>query len=278
MASPDDDALVKPVVLAVSAFLDAVLRDDVPAITAGLTEQSLQRVGLAVFGTGALGVALGLAAQPHQVGLTSVEAGDGVAVAEVRGQNEVGDDVSASTVMLAHEAGAWKVDDIWPVPADCEFDPDLILEPTVLFYNGQAQLPIASGAVLDAVEAVLVPGLQRAGLGLQMLVQGVALWRAFRGGGAVPGDAALWAAVTHLAVLAVAAVDPNPQQVAEAYGVPMEDVAAGFGQLASRLGFGGEAEQAPPPPASSGLVDLSGRPLLPSGSQAARGGIILPGR
>src|ERR1035437_3613330 len=168
MTSPDDDALVKPVVLAVSAFLDSVLRDDVPAITAGLTEQSLQRVGLAVFGTGALGVALGLASQPHQVGLTSVEAGDGVAVAEVRGQNEAGDDVSASTVMLAQEAGAWKVDDIWPVPADCEFDPDLILEPTVLFYNGQAQLPIASGAVLDAVEAVLVPGLQRAGLGLQM--------------------------------------------------------------------------------------------------------------
>jgi hypothetical protein len=278
MSTPEEEALVGPIVDIVTSFLDAVLKDDETSVAQRLTSESLKRIGLSVFGLDAISIPMGLAAKPHQLGLTSVEVGDGVALVEIRGRSAAGDDASVCTVILASEMGDWRVEDIWPVPADCDFTVDSVLEPTVMFYNGQAQLSISQSAELDFVERVLIPALQADGLGLHMIEQGVKIWRAFSEGHPVEGEAQAWAAGVHLAVLALVDADPDPGDLALRYAVPEEVVAACFMQIANRLGFDRLDEEEAPVERPSGLIDLAGRPIPPSGGadRGRGGGIILP--
>jgi hypothetical protein len=265
----------------VSALLDAVLRGDGSAITASLAPESLLGVGMAIFGMDALAVPLGLANRPQSMGLTSVQAANDLAVAEVSGRDEQDRDSSVASIFLVRSGNGWQVADIWPVPADYDLDVEHIAEPTVLFYTGQLQLTVTPDADLDEVESTLVPSLQRNGLGLHLIERSVHLWRMFKleeeTGSAPP---TIWAAALHFAALAIDGQDPDPEQVASQYGIPAEVMVERFMQLVSRMGFSPEEEAAPPPPAASGLVDLSGRPLSskrPGENRHPHGGIILPG-
>jgi hypothetical protein len=280
MNTPEEEALVGPIVDTVTALLEGVLQEDAGAVARKLSAESLKRVGLSLFGLDAVSIPMGLAAKPHQMGLSAVEVADGVAVVEVRGRDADERDVSVCSVILGNQGMEWKVDDIWPVPADTDFSVDAVLEPTVLFYNGQLQLEVANPDNLDAVEAVLVAGLQSSGLGLHTIEQGVRLWRAFSGGSEPPEDATGWAAGAHLAALALDDASPDPDAVAAHYGVPLDLLVACFMEIASKLGFEMGEETSPPAvERPSGLVDLSGRPISPSGGPGPGrpSGIILPG-
>jgi hypothetical protein len=278
MSSRPEEALAQPVVAPVTEMIDAVVQDDLPAVLDLLSEKSLKREGLSLFGMSAMGIPLGLAASPRQLGLSMAEIGDDVAVAEVRGRNEQGDDVSVSTVVLASERGAWKVDDIWPVPADLDFTVDVILEPTVMFYNGEAQLEIQHADELDPTDRLLVSGLQADGLGLHLLEHGLRFWHSLRDDGGVSGDMEVWAAAVHMCVLALDGIEPDPDALSKAYGVPTTDITDRFIDIARRLGLSGEEPQQPVQPVQkpSGLVDPYGRPLPPSGGSTTASGIILP--
>ncbi len=276
MSSRQEEAQVAPVVAPVTALIDAVLHDDVPAVLQLLSAKSLKREGLSLFGMSAIGIPLGLAANPQQVGLSMAEIGDDLAVAEVRGRNENGDDVSVSTVVLTSERGTWKIDDIWPVPADLDFSVDVILEPTVMFYNGEAQLDILHPEQLEAGDKLLIGGLQSDHLGLHMLEQGIRFWRALREDQVLAGDVRIWAAAVHMSVLALDGLEPDLDELSEMYGVPAKAITERFIEIATRLGA--QAEDSPPPPVQrpSGLVDPYGRPLSQSSGPVSSGGIILP--
>lgn len=282
MATPEEDALVRQIMETVAAVLDAVLRDDRAVVAAHLAPESLLGVGLDLFGMDALAVPLGLAGRPQSMGLTSVQASDDMAVAEVSGRDAQDQNTSIASVFLNRSAGVWQVGDIWPVPADSDLDLDQIAEPTVLFYTGQLQLTPVADAHMDDVEALLLPALQEDGLGLHLIERAVHLWRLFRAGnGASSAPPAAWAAALHFTVLAMDEQDPDPGPIAARYGVPTESVVERFMQLISNLGFAPEGDTAPaPPPRPSGLVDLSGRPISsgrPGEDRPPRGGIILPG-
>jgi hypothetical protein len=284
MATPEEEALARQITETVASLLDGVLRDDKGAVAAHLAPEGLIGVGLTLFGMDALAVPLGLANRPHALGLTSVQASEGLAVAEVAGRDVNDRDTSICTIYLAQAGADWQVADIWPVPADYDLDIEGIAEPTVLFYTGQLQLTLAPDAELDDVEAVLVPALQRSGLGLHLIERGVHLWRLFKAAEAPPAAApTVWAAALQFAVMAMDNQDPDPELVAAQYGVPPELVVERFMQLVTQMGFspeGATSEQPQPPPAASGLVDLSGRPLSsdrPGENRHSRGGIILPG-
>jgi hypothetical protein len=224
----------------------------------------------------ALAVPLGLAASPQQIGLSMAEIGDDMAVAEVRGRTEQGDDVSVSTVVLVSADSAWKVDDVWPVPADLDFTVDVILEPTVRFYNGEMQLEIQSPESLDPTDMLLVNGLQQDGLGLHMVEHGLRFWHTLRAGMTVTGDLRVWAAAVHMCVLALDGIEADPASLAANYGVSPQAVTERFVQIAQHLGMMAEEDAPPPPQRGSGLVDPYGRPLPPSGGTTTPGGIILP--
>jgi hypothetical protein len=280
MNTPEEEALVGPIVDTVTALLEGVLQEDAGAVARKLSAESVKRVGLSLFGLDAVSIPMGLAAKPHQMGLSAVEVAEGVAVVEVRGRDADDRDVSVCSVILGNQGMEWKVDDIWPVPADTDFSVDAVLEPTVLFYNGQLQLEVVSPENLDAVEVALVAGLQSSALGLHVIEQGVRLWRAFSGGHEPPEDARGWAAGVHLAVLALDDASPDPDEVASHYGVPVEVLVACFMEIAARLGFEMEEQQQPPAvERPSGLLDVTGRPISPSGGSGSGrpGGIILPG-
>jgi hypothetical protein len=281
MATPEEEALAREIMETVSALLDAVLRGDGSAVADSLAPESLLGVGMAIFGMDALAVPLGLANRPQSMGLTSVQAADDLAVAEVSGRDEQDRDSSVASIFLVRSGDGWQVADIWPVPSDYDLDVEHIAEPTVLFYTGQLQLTVAPDADLDEVESTLVPSLQRNGLGLHLIERSVHLWRMFKledGAGSAPPT--VWAAALHFAALAIDGQDPDPEQVASQYGIPAEAMVERFMQVVSRMGFSPEEEAAPPPPAASGLVDLSGRPLSakrPGENRHPHGGIILPG-
>jgi hypothetical protein len=280
MNTPEEEALVGPIVDTVTALLEGVLQEDAGAVARKLSAESVKRVGLSLFGLDAVSIPMGLAAKPHQMGLSAVEVAEGVAVVEVRGRDADDHDVSVCSVILGNQGMEWKVDDIWPVPADTDFSIDAVLEPTVLFYNGQLQLEVANPENLDAVEVALVAGLQANRLGLHVIEQGVRLWRTFSGGLEPPEDARGWAAGVHLAVLALDEASPDPDTVAAHYGVPVEILVSCFMEIAARLGFEMEEQQRQPVvERPSGLLDVSGRPISPSsGSGPGRpSGIILPG-
>ena len=275
MSSRPEEALAEPVVAPVTGLIDAVLHDDVAAVLSLLSEKSVKREGLSLFGMSALAIALGFAANPQQVGLSMAEIGDDLAVAEVRGRNEQGDDVSVSTVVLTSEQGVWKIDDIWPVPADLDFTVDVILEPTVKFYNGEMQLEIQNADALDPADRLLVSGLQADGLGVHMLEHGLRFWHTFRFGHGIAGDIRVWAAAAHMCVLALEGVEGDPGALAETYGVSAREIAERFVEIAQYLGATAD-EEPPPVQQGSGLVDPFGRPLPPSGGSARPSGIILP--
>ncbi len=270
------EAIAEPVVTPVTALIDAVLHDDVPAALAVLSERSIKREGVALFGMSALGVPLGLAANPKQIGLSMAEVGEEMAVAEVRGRDAQDEDVSVSTVVLRSENGAWMVDDIWPVPADLDFTVDVILEPTVMFYNGQMQLELEHPEEIDSADKLLLAKLQADGAGLHMLEQGLRFWHALRRDLNPAADVTAWLAATHMCVLALDGIEADPDEVAKQYGVPAKQVTDRFMEIARRLS-NPEGEPAQPVQQSSGLVDPYGRPLPPSGGSVRPSGIILPG-
>jgi hypothetical protein len=279
MSTPEEEALVGPIVDTVTSLLEGVLQDDSEAVARQFSPESLKLVGLSLFGLDAIGIPMGLAAKPHQLGLTAVEVGDGVAVVEIRGRDDSEQDVSVCSVILASNGTEWRIEDIWPVPADCDFTVESVLEPTVLFYNGQLQLELANPDSLNAVERILVAGLQANGVGLHLIEQGVRIWRTFSEGVEEPADKEAWAAGIHLTVLALDDAGPDPNILAEYYGVPVDSVVSSFMEIAGRLGF--EPEEQPKSPEvsrPSGLLDLSGRPIPPSDGpgQDGSGGIILP--
>jgi hypothetical protein len=261
-------------------LLEGVLGDDAAAVARKLAPDSLKRVGLSLFGLDAIGIPMGLAAKPHQLGLTAVEVGDGAAVVEIRGRDDKEQDVSVCSVILGSHGTEWRVDDIWPVPSDCDFTVETVLEPTVLFYNGQMQLELANPESLDEVERLLVAGLQAQGLGLHLIEQGARIWRLYSEGLEPTAAAPALAAGVHLATLALDDASPDPEVLADYYEVPVDTVVACFMRIAERLGFDLQEEAEPPAvDRSSGLVDLSGRPIPPSGKPGSGGptGIILPG-
>lgn len=275
MSSRQEEALIEPIVGPVSALIDAVLHDDAPAVLQLLSEKSLKREGMALFGISAIGIPLGLAASPEQVGLSMAEVGEEMAVAEVRGRNEGGDDVSVSTVVLTSENGDWKVDDIWPVPVDLDFTVDVILEPTVMFYNGEAQLEVQQPEKLESVDRLLIGAMQADGLGLHLLEHGLRFWRTLHEENAIVGDVKSWAAAVHMAVLVLEGVEPDLAALSATYGVSEQALTARFFEIARKLGFqGGDAPPPAPVQQPSGLVDPYGRPL--SGDRGSSSGIILP--
>ncbi|MDB5057596.1 MAG: hypothetical protein JWO59_1068 [Chloroflexi bacterium] len=279
MSTPEEEALVGPIVDTVTSLLEGVLHDDAEAVAQQFAPDSLKRVGLSLFGLDAIGIPMGLAAKPHQLGLAAVEVGDGVAVVELRGRDSDEQDVSVCSVILGNNGTDWRIEDLWPVPADCDFTVESVLEPTVLFYNGQLQLELMNPERLGAVETQLVAGLQANGLGLHLLEQGVRIWRIFSEDMEEPVDAAAWAAGVHLAVLALDDAGPDPNTLAEHYGVPVNTVVSSFMEIAGRLGFEMQDDAQPAEaPRPSGLVDLSGKPIPPSGGTdlGGSGGIILP--
>jgi hypothetical protein len=278
MSSRQEEALVEPVVAPVTALIDAVLRDDASAVLELLSENSLKREGLSLFGLSAVGIPLGFAANPQQVGLSMAEIGDDLAVAEVRGRTEGGEDVSVSTVVLASEGGKWKIDDIWPVPADLDFTVDVILEPTVMFYNGDAQLEIQNPETLEPVDRLFVGAMQADNLGLHLLEHGLRFWHTLREQHAIVGEPKSWAAAVHMSVQALEGVEPDLAELSETYGVPERAITERFVEIAQRLGFQGADELPQPQPVqqASGLVDPLGRPLRSSGGPGSSSGIILP--
>jgi hypothetical protein len=289
--SMSDDELVGRITDTVKALLETLLSNDAEAIATYLVPNSFIDIGRQLFGLDALSVPMGFAVGPHHIGLTAVQAGDGLAVVELRGRNEQEEDVSVCSVFLSQEPAGWRVEDIWPAPAEADFDATAIAEPTALFYTGDLQLALVENADLDPVEARLVPGLQHAAFGLHLIERGVHLWRTYRGVEQPDlTDASGWAAGVQLAVELLAGHEPDPAAVAAQYRVLAETAVARFSELITLLSAEGDAEGqagAVEPPIvtpSAQILDSSGRPIS-SGRRPSNdgmrpgegpGGLILP--
>lgn len=276
-----DDARIAQIVERVRSLLDALLTADEQAAAAALLPGSFIKVGMDLFGIDALSVALGLAAEPHHIGITALQAGDDLAVAELRGRNEADEDVSICSMFLTPEAGEWLVADIWPVSADSDLDPESIPEPTGQFYTGDMQLPLREGAAQDQVEALLLPQVQQEGAGLHVIERGIHLWRSFRA--EAPGDlgdAAGWAAGLSLAIDLLDGREPDPTSTAARFGTLPEAALTRFTTLLSLLEPPEEEElpraQSPILTPGSTLLDASGRPIGPSRQAGGGGGLIIP--
>ena len=271
-----DDALIARIVERVRSLLDALLAADEVAAAAALLPGSFIHVGMDLFGIDALSVALGLAAEPHHIGITALQAGDDLAVAELRGRNDADEDTSVCSMFLTPEAGEWLVADIWPVAADSDLDPESIPEPTGLFYTGELQLPLREGAAQDPVEALLLPQVQQDGAGLHVIERGVHLWRTFRAEAPKDlGDAAGWAAGLSMAIDLLDGREPDPDTTAARFGTLPEAALTRFTTLLSLLEPPGE--ELPPEPSpiitpGSTLLDASGRPIGSAGKRAAGAG------
>lgn len=284
MAGPSDDAAVQEIMDQVKSLLDSVMHDDPAASGAHLAQGSFVAIGLDLFGTDALRVPMGFAAEPQYLGLTSIQVGEGLAVAELRGRNASDEEVSVCSLFLSGNAGGWQVEDLWPVQADGDLQVEAIAEPTRLFYSGDLQLALRDDARLDPVERQLVPGMQGTGMGLHLLERGVHLWRSYREAVAPDeGEPAAWAAGLHLAMELLDGTEPDIDAVAAQYNVPGESAIERFTAVMNQLSAEGEAgtqESAPPPPpppSSLQILDSSGRPI-PRGGRGDQGGsgIILP--
>lgn len=141
----------------------------------------------------------------ERLGLTRAIEGDGGATAFIEyawpdptaGSGYTAVDVVA--VRLAQGADGWRVVDINPAGADLPLNSmratsilagtqvmndegKLPAEPWILpiaLYAGLLQLPLAAGAAADAVEALLLPGLQARQFGFLPQLYGRRLWRDF---------------------------------------------------------------------------------------------------
>jgi hypothetical protein len=281
MSPSTDDPRVAPIVDAVTGLLTNVMNNNAAALARILVPDGLLSVGLSLFGLDAVAVPLGLAARPHSLGLTSIQIGEGMALAEVRGRDEHEAEVSVASVLLTGQHGAWLIEDILPVAAEGEFEVEGILDPTSAFYSGEMQLELLEDAAIDDVETVLIATLQGSSAGLHLQEQGVRLWRAYKEGNEPDEQAppAGWAGGIHLALFSLNGSEPDLEPIAELYNVEPEQVAYCFVQLAAGLGFDqGDDQQDEPAPGGSGLLDASGRPLNSRGSQDGRteSGIFLP--
>jgi hypothetical protein len=283
MSAPIEDPRVAPIVSVVTALLDDVMNNNAASLVQKLVPDGLLSIGLSLFGLNAVAVPLGLAARPQYLGLTTIQVGEGLAIAEVRGRAQDETEVSVASVLLAEEAGTWTVEDIWPVPAEGDFDVDAILDPTSAFYTGEMQLELSPDAEVDDVESVLIAALQSATVGLHLQEQGVRLWRAFLESNErderFPPEA--WAGGVHLALFSMDGSEPDLEPIAELYEVQPELVAYCFIQLATGLGFA-QADESDdsdePAQGESGLLDASGRPINSRASKDGRtdSGIFLP--
>jgi hypothetical protein len=283
MAGPGDDAVVQEIMDQVKSLLDSVMHDDPITSATRLAPGSFVAIGLDLFGTDALRVPMGFAAEPQYLGLTAIQVGEGLAVAELRGRNANEEEVSVCSLFLTSNADGWQVEDLWPVPADGDLQVEAIADPTRLFYSGDLQLALRDEASLDTVERQLVPSMQETGMGLHLLERAVHLWRSFKGAVAPDeGDPAAWAAGLHLAMELLDGNEPDVDAVAARYHVLGEAAIDRFTAVMNQLSAEGEAEPqqnaSPPPPPPSGLqiLDSSGRPIPRGGRSDQGGGIILP--
>lgn len=281
MSTPAEDPRVSPIVDAVTTLLTNVMNNNAADLAQTLVPDGLLSVGLSLFDLDAVAVPLGLAAHPQSLGLTSIQVGEGIAVAEVRGRGDNEAEVSVASVLLADQEGTWLIEDIWPVAADGDFDVEAILDPTSAFYSGEMQLELSEEAEIDDVESVLIATLQGASAGLHLQEQGVRLWRAFKENNVrddqFPPEA--WAGGVHLALFSMDGSEPDLEPIAELYNVQPDIVAYCFIQLATGLGFD-QAEDPSDEPVQDGpgLLDASGRPLNSRAAQDGRteSGIFLP--
>lgn len=279
-----NEAVAQQIMSVVQSLLEGLVQDHYEAVSTALIPGGFLDVGRQIFGLDAVSVPLGFAVGPHHLSITTLQAGDLAAVAELQGRDAADNLVCSSSVFLSQHGDQWRIEDIWPVPVGNDLDVSEIPEPTGLFYSGDLQLEIVTDAGLDPVELLLVPGLQEAGIGLHLIERGVHLWRTFNETTAPDqSEAAAWAAAVHLVLLLLEDEEPDPSAVIAAYGAHEETALQALSALVQLLNAPSSEEVAPAPTIitpSSQLLDSSGRPIQ-SGRQGGSGkqggsGIILP--
>ena len=204
----------------VGQAIQAVLQEDNQALAQLLIPQALAADVLDVYGHHAFGFLLKTVLGRDSLGLTqAVETDNGRALhlefawpdPELGGNRFSG--VDLVSVRLTQVDDSWHIVDINPAGLDAplssararaalvtsqileeKVEPEPWLLPLAL-YSGMMQIQLAETAVRDAVEKLLLPGLQERGYGLISIVLGRRLWRDFVEVAAPPlNKPAVWAA------------------------------------------------------------------------------------
>ena len=168
--------------------------------------------------------------------------------------------VDVVAVRLARAAEGWLVDEINPASADLPLNSlratgilagsqvmndegKLPSEPWILpvaLYAGVLQLPLSPGAMADAIEAALLPGLQARGYGLLPQVYGRRLWRDFVAAARPELDRpAAWAAAVEYLIGQQSNRAESQAAVGRFYRAPLGGVAGRAKHIARVLGIQG---------------------------------------
>jgi hypothetical protein len=166
------------------------------------------------------------------------------------------------TVQLQRHQGIWRIVSVNPAAANLPLtearargvlatsgDPDgqLPQEPWILpvsLLAGNLQLPLRDGAVEDAVEERLLPGLQARNYGVLSLLAGRRLWRDFKAEATPePGQPAAWAAAVEFILSEQNLRETTQAAVGKQYAVSLTALLPRIRQIKESLGVQGVDER-----------------------------------